>query len=362
MLGGCCARASCTGVPARVSSHVASRASRSRGWEILRSGSHGGSSPSPRRPRTPSSNRGRVARGSPASAIDVAGASGADGVDSDAPGPSGRDPWSASSSPAPLDVDPAALPRHLAIIMDGNARWAEHRRLSVNVGHERGVDALRAVVRCCGAWGVPALTVYAFSHENWKRGRDEVDHLMALLERTLVAELPDLAREGVRVTVMGDVGMLTQNLRDAVRRAEDATRGNAKLRLNVALSYSARRDIVAAARGLAAEVAAGHLDAEDITERVISERLSSRVLPAGVREPDLLIRTSGEQRLSNFMLWEAAYAELYFAEELWPDFTEASLRDALRSYAKRQRRFGRRGYGDEWPTDTRADAETEGEG
>ena len=283
-------------------------------------------------------------------------------MDSDAPGPSGRDPWSASSSPAPLDVDPAALPRHLAIIMDGNARWAEHRRLSVNVGHERGVDALRAVVRCCGAWGVPALTVYAFSHENWKRGRDEVDHLMALLERTLVAELPDLAREGVRVTVMGDVGMLTQNLRDAVRRAEDATRGNAKLRLNVALSYSARRDIVAAARGLAAEVAAGHLDAEDITERVISERLSSRVLPADVREPDLLIRTSGEQRLSNFMLWEAAYAELYFAEELWPDFTEASLRDALRSYAKRQRRFGRRGYGDEWPTDTRADAETEGEG
>ena len=257
---------------------------------------------------------------------------------------------------------PRRAPRHLAIIMDGNARWAEHRRLSVNVGHERGVDALRAVVRCCGAWGVPALTVYAFSHENWKRGRDEVDHLMALLERTLVAELPDLAREGVRVTVMGDVGMLTQNLRDAVRRAEDATRGNAKLRLNVALSYSARRDIVAAARGLAAEVAAGHLDAEDITERVISERLSSRVLPADVREPDLLIRTSGEQRLSNFMLWEAAYAELYFAEELWPDFTEASLRDALRSYAKRQRRFGRRGYGDEWPTDTRADAETEGEG
>lgn len=250
--------------------------------------------------------------------------------------------WDAAA-PAPLSSRASrARPRHLAIIMDGNARWARERALPVTAGHERGVDALRTATRCAAAWHVEALTVYAFSHENWRRDSSEVAYLMTLLERTLVDELSDLVRHGVRIHVMGDLGMVTEKLRSAIRNAEDATRANKKLRLNVALSYGGRQDVLAATRALARECAAGHVDAEDITEEMIAERLSTRHLPSHCREPDLLIRTSGEQRLSNFMLWEMAYTELLFSTTLWPDFGEDIMRDALEQYAARARRFGTR--------------------
>jgi len=235
-----------------------------------------------------------------------------------------------------------ARPRHLAIIMDGNARWARERSLPVNAGHERGVDALRTVTRCAAAWEVDALTVYAFSHENWKRESGEVSYLMTLLQKTLVDEVDDLVKHGVRVSVMGDLGMVTKELREAVRNAEEKTKKNKKLLLNVALSYGGRQDVLRATRALANECAAGLLDAEDITEAMIADRLSTRHLPSNCREPDLLIRTSGEQRLSNFMLWELAYTELLFSSTLWPDFGETDARDALEQYAARKRRFGAR--------------------
>jgi undecaprenyl diphosphate synthase len=230
--------------------------------------------------------------------------------------------------------------------MDGNARWASERGLSVHAGHERGVEALRIVTRCCASWNVPVLTVYAFSHENWRRQKDEVSHLMWLLERTLVDELDALVEHGVRVSVMGDLGLVSETLRAAVKNATEKTKKNKKLRLNVALSYGARQDLVAATRSLAREAAAGFLNPDDITEAMLAERLSSSF--SGWMDdtgdqyvnPDLLLRTSGEQRVSNFMLWEIAYAELYFTETLWPEFGEDELRRALETYAKRQRRFG----------------------
>ena len=249
---------------------------------------------------------GSGAAGSGASAASVTAVA----VASDVPSSSSWD----AAAPAPLSSRASrARPRHLAIIMDGNARWAQERSLPVNAGHERGVDALRTVTRCAAAWEVDALTVYAFSHENWKRESGEVSYLMTLLQKTLVDEVDDLVKHGVRVSVMGDLGMVTKQLREAVRNAEEKTKKNKKLLLNVALSYGGRQDVLRATRALANECAAGLLDAEDITESMIAERLSTRHLPSECREPDLLIRTSGEQRLSNFMLWELAYTELLFS-------------------------------------------------
>jgi len=251
--------------------------------------------------------------------------------------------WKDEPAIGALELDEAHLPRHVAVIMDGNGRWATERGVAVAEGHERGVDTLRTIVRCAGAWDLSALTVYAFSHENWRRSRNEVDHLMNLLERTLVAELPSLVEEGVKVTVMGDMGMIDDGLRAAITNAVDATAANTKLRLNVALAYGARQDIVAAARMLATEAAGGLLDPEDITEDLLGEHLASRTLPADLREPDLLVRPGGERRVSNFLLWELAYTELYFADVMWPEFGEEDFAAALGWYAGRQRRFGARG-------------------
>ena len=316
--------------------------------------------PPPRRAPHPHHSRRSRRSGSLARPSDVSGAS------SSSPAPSGAaaSPDASSSSAsvvdwrdepaiAPLDLPPSALPRHVAVIMDGNARWARERGLPVSAGHERGVDALRLVVRCCRAWGVPALTVYAFSRENWRRDRAEVDHLMKLLETSLTRELPDLAREGVRVSVMGELGMVTPELRAAIADAVDRTRECSNVSLCVALSYGSRHDVVRAARELVAEAAAGLVDADDVTEETFAARLSSArtrmVTPAGwsrgpvPAEPDLLVRSGGESRLSNFMLWELAYTELLFADAPWPEFGEAEMRDAMATYAKRQRRFGGRG-------------------
>jgi undecaprenyl diphosphate synthase len=180
----------------------------------------------------------------------------------------GRSKW--DTNPAPLGLDRALIPNHIALIMDGNARWAHQRRLPVSMGHERGVDTLRMIVRCCGAWGVPAVTVYAFSQENWNRDRAEIESLMALLERTLREELPVLVEEGVRVSVMGDMGRVNPDLRRTIEQAVEATAKNDKLRLSVALSYGARQDIVEAARLLAHEAAAGLLDPADISEELVA--------------------------------------------------------------------------------------------
>ena len=254
------------------------------------------------------------------------------------------------SKPAPLrDLADERVPGHVAIIMDGNARWAARRRLPRSIGHERGVTALRGVVRCCVAWNVRTLTVFAFSQENWGRNQAEVDELMALVETALRDELPLLVKEGVRVEVIGDLSKVSDGVRKAVDRAVEATRHNSTLRLVIALSYSGRQDIVLAARALAAKVAAGDMRAEDIDEDALSAHLSTYDARAAAEDPlhfkqapDLLIRTSGEMRLSNFLLWDLAYTELYFAQMMWPEFGEAELRRAFYAYAKRDRRFGGR--------------------
>jgi len=254
------------------------------------------------------------------------------------------------SKPAPLrDLAVERVPAHVAIIMDGNARWAARRRLPRSIGHERGVTALRGVVRCCAAWNVKTLTVFAFSQENWGRNQAEVNELMALVETALREELPLLVKEGVRVEVIGDLSKVSDGVRIAVDRAVEATRGNSTLRLVIALSYGGRQDIVLAARALAVKVAKGEMRAEDIDEDSLSEHLSTYNARAAAEDPlhftqapDLLIRTSGEMRLSNFLLWDLAYTELYFAQMMWPEFGEAELRRAFHAYAKRDRRFGGR--------------------
>uniref|UniRef100_A0A061RBN5 Alkyl transferase n=1 Tax=Tetraselmis sp. GSL018 TaxID=582737 RepID=A0A061RBN5_9CHLO len=229
----------------------------------------------------------------------------------------------------PLNLPQDTVPNHIAIIMDGNARWAQRNRAEIRAGHERGVPALRETVRCCVAWGIEALTVYAFSSENWARGEPEVAFLMQLMARTLRADAPELAEQGVRVSVIGDREPLPGSLRREIDRAEELTRGCPRLHLSIAINYGGRQAIAAAASA----VARAHTEA--VTDREIGEELrrASR-LPS---DPDLLIRTSGERRLSNFLLWEAAYSELHFTETLWPDFGEDDLRAAIRDYASQYR-------------------------
>ena len=253
------------------------------------------------------------------------------------------------SKPTPLrGLTEEQVPRHVAVIMDGNSRWAERRRLPRTIGHERGVNALRGAVKCCASWGVRTLTGFAFSEENWGRNQMEVEELMALVETTMRDELPLLVKEGVRVEVIGDLRKVNVGVREAVTRAVEATKENDALRLVIALSYGGRQDIVQAARALARKVAAGEIHPDDIDEDAISAHLSTHDAIAAANDarftqaPDLLIRTSGEQRLSNFLLWDLAYTELYFANTVWPEFGEAELRRAIHAYAKRDRRFGGR--------------------
>ena len=253
------------------------------------------------------------------------------------------------SKPTPLrGLTEEQVPRHVAVIMDGNSRWAERRRLPRMIGHERGVNALRGAVKCCASWGVRTLTVFAFSEENWGRNQMEVEELMALVETTMRDELPLLVKEGVRVEVIGDLRKVNVGVREAVTRAAEATKENDALRLVIALSYGGRQDIVQAARALARKVAAGEIHPDDIDEDAISAHLSTHDAIAAANDarftqaPDLLIRTSGEQRLSNFLLWDLAYTELYFANTVWPEFGEAELSRAIHASAKRDRRFGGR--------------------
>lgn len=228
------------------------------------------------------------------------------------------------------------LPRHLAIIMDGNGRWAEQRGFPRAVGHHRGVEAVKTVVRECRSLGLGYLTLYAFSSENWGRPADEVSALMGLLCRYLESELETMLTRGVRLHVIGEIERLPREARHILEQTIARTAANDGMVLTLALSYGARDEIVRAMRSLTAEVLAGSLPPEAIDEALVSRFLDTRDLP----DPDLLIRTSGEMRISNFLLWQLAYTELYFTETLWPDFDIGELHRALEAYAGRQRRFG----------------------
>lgn len=235
-----------------------------------------------------------------------------------------------------LDSSSLRIPRHLAIIMDGNGRWAQRRHLPRILGHRKGVEVVRAVVRECLELGVPHLTLYAFSSENWGRPDDEVEALMKLLGTFLKGELPGMIENGIRLRAIGERDRLPANVRITLDEIIARTAGHANLTLTLALSYGGRNELVRAARALAGEAAAGRLAPEAIDE----ERLSAALDTAGLPDPDLLIRTSGETRLSNFLLWQAAYAEFIFLDVLWPDFTARHLRQALADFASRERRFG----------------------
>jgi len=228
------------------------------------------------------------------------------------------------------------LPRHIAIIMDGNGRWANQRGLPRVEGHRRGVESVRAVVRATGDLGVPYLTLFSFSSENWTRPKSEILDLMGLIRLFIQRDLADLHRDNVRVRIIGEREGLDADIVKLIADAEVLTKGNTKLNLTVAFNYGSRAEIVRAARTLAAEVARGTLAAEDITQELFSGALDTVDLP----DPDLFIRTSGEQRLSNFLLWQLAYAEFVFVETFWPDFTRTHLEAAIATYQSRERRFG----------------------
>jgi undecaprenyl diphosphate synthase len=227
-------------------------------------------------------------------------------------------------------MSPDRIPHHVAIVMDGNGRWATRRYLPRVAGHKKGMDALRACVRHCEARGVKVLTVFAFSSENWNRPPEEVSGLMELLAVALAREVPQLNAEGVRLHFVGDRAMLSDKVRAGLAEAEAATAANSRLVFNVCFNYGGRWDIAQAASRLAAK-------GEAMTEK----SLAAAMALAHVPDPDLVIRTGGEQRLSNFLLWQAAYAELYFSDKLWPEFDAAAFDHALADYAARERRFGK---------------------
>ncbi len=226
--------------------------------------------------------------------------------------------------------------RHVAIIMDGNGRWAEQRGLPRWRGHEAGARAVRRVVEAACHLEIQVLTLFAFSSENWKRPRQEVDTLFRLFLRYVAEETKDLVKNDIRLSAFGRRDRFSSAVADALARAESATRNCGRLHLRLALDYGSRYEIVAAARALARQVACGELAPEEIDEALITETLTSRDVP----DPDLVIRTAGEQRLSNFLLWQTAYAELHFCPRLWPDFEESDLQEALADFHSRTRKFG----------------------
>lgn len=236
-------------------------------------------------------------------------------------------------------LDPAKLPRHLAIIPDGNGRWAEARGLPRNEGHHRGCETVREVVRACHEIGIRLLTLYAFSTENWDRPSGEVDAIMGLLESYVGSEADELARNRIQVRAIGRLHDLEPRLQDRLDALMRRTESNDEMRLTFALSYSGRAEIVDAARRIARAAEAGCLDPDAIDEKCVQQHLYAPDMP----DPDLLIRTGDEHRISNFLLWQLAYTELYVTERLWPDFTKRDLVEALVAYQRRERRFGRTG-------------------
>jgi undecaprenyl diphosphate synthase len=233
----------------------------------------------------------------------------------------------------------APVPRHVAIIMDGNGRWAEKRGQPRHAGHRAGVNSVRSTIEVCIERGVEVLTIFAFSSENWRRPKTEVNLLMELFLTALQREVKRLQANNIRLRVIGDVGAFPEKLQKRIRTSEEATAGNRRMMLQVAANYGGRWDITQATRKLAAAAARGELDPGDIDETM----LANATLLAGQPDPDLFIRTGGDHRISNFLLWHCAYTELYFTPVLWPDFGAAEMQRALAAFAGRQRRFGRTG-------------------
>lgn len=234
------------------------------------------------------------------------------------------------------DIPPEKLPRHIAIVMDGNRRWAKARYLPKIEGHRRGVKAVRRTVEACLAMKIPTLTLYTFSAENWNRPQDEVSSLMNLLAIHLRNEMNELVSEGVRFRALGRIHELPENIQVLVRDLEEQTQHNKALDFNIALNYGGRQELVDAVRSLAVDVADGKLSAGEITEDLLSAHLTT----VGQVDPDLLIRTGGEQRISNFLLWQMAYTEMVFLPIFWPEFDADHLKKAIQEYTTRDRRFG----------------------
>jgi undecaprenyl diphosphate synthase len=228
------------------------------------------------------------------------------------------------------------VPRHVAIIMDGNGRWAASRGLPRVEGHRRGVEALRKTVRAAGELGISILTIFSFSSENWSRPASEIQDLLSLLRRFIRNDLAELHKSNVKVRIIGERGDLSRDISSLLEEAEDLTRNNDGLLLIVAFNYGARQEIARAAQRAAEEVASGRMKVQDITPEFLAQHLDAPDVP----DPDVIIRTSGEQRLSNFLLWQSAYSELVFVPTYWPDFDRAALEGALAEYGRRERRFG----------------------
>ena len=239
--------------------------------------------------------------------------------------------------PVPQSLDPTYIPRHVAIIMDGNGRWAKRRNKPRLYGHKCGVDSVQEAVECAAEWGIEVLTLYAFSTENWKRPADEVGGLMGLLKNYLQKELSRMLKNKIRLTTIGDIAKLPKDVREVLESTIKETAANDKLILNLALSYGGRAELIRGIRNIAAEVHSGKLSLSDIDENCIDSHLYTTDLP----DPDLLIRTGGEARLSNFLLWQASYAEIYFTDVMWPEFREDAFVEAIAEYQRRERRFGK---------------------
>jgi undecaprenyl diphosphate synthase len=228
------------------------------------------------------------------------------------------------------------VPRHIAIIMDGNGRWAKKRNLPRVAGHQKGVDSVRAVVETCVGLGVEYLTLYTFSTENWKRPKDEVSTLMRLIVRSLQNETDELNLNNIRLTTIGDIKSLPDIVKNELQQAVNKTSSNSKMTLNLALSYSGRWELVEAIKNITAQAESGMIKAEEISEELISKFLTTSEMP----DPDLLIRSGGELRISNFLLWQIAYAEIFVSDVLWPEFRCKHLIEAVKDYQHRERRFG----------------------
>ncbi|MDJ0620029.1 MAG: isoprenyl transferase [Calothrix sp. MO_192.B10] len=237
----------------------------------------------------------------------------------------------------PSDLKRELLPKHVAVIMDGNGRWAKRQGLPRIMGHKRGVDALKDLLRCCKDWGIEALTAYAFSTENWGRPREEVDFLMTLFQRVLRQELREMVQEKVQIKFVGNLNDLPSALQAEISRSMEETKDNRSIRFTVATNYGSRQEIVQACRAIAQKVEQGLLKADEIDEATFERHLYT----AGTCDPDLLIRTSGEVRLSNFLLWQMAYSEIYITDTLWPDFDRSEFHRALYTFQHRERRFGK---------------------
>lgn len=237
----------------------------------------------------------------------------------------------------PTDLKRELLPQHVAVIMDGNGRWAKRQGLPRIMGHKRGVDALKDLLRCCQDWGIQALTAYAFSTENWKRPQEEVDFLMTLFQRVLRQELREMVEENVQIKFVGNLQDLPRSLQQEISRSMEETKNNRGIRFSVATNYGGRQEILQACQAIAKQVQQGMLQPNEINEQVFESHLYT----AGITDPDLLIRTSGEMRLSNFLLWQMAYGEIYITDALWPDFDRAEFHRALCAYQQRERRFGK---------------------